>query len=90
MLQLVEARATYRSLKIPMIVIPSTISNNVPGTDFSLGTDTSLNEIVSVSKLICVVAWTKPNRIATNPQRVSMYGWRIYGILLESFGVLLQ
>ena len=56
MLQLVEARSTYRSLKIPMIVIPSTISNNVPGTDFSLGTDTSLNEIVSVSKLICVVA----------------------------------
>ena len=55
-LQLVEARATYRSLKIPMIVIPSTISNNVPGTDFSLGTDTSLNEIVSVSKLIHVLA----------------------------------
>jgi len=47
--QLVEAQHLYSSLKIPLLVIPSTISNNVPGTDFSLGCDSSLNEIVSVS-----------------------------------------
>jgi len=31
-----------------MAVIPSTISNNVPGTDFTLGADTALNEITNV------------------------------------------
>ncbi|KAA0707368.1 ATP-dependent 6-phosphofructokinase, liver type [Triplophysa tibetana] len=42
-LQLVEARGHYDELCIPMCVIPATISNNVPGTDFSLGTDTAVN-----------------------------------------------
>ena len=28
-----------------MVILPATISNNVPGTDLSLGTDTALNEI---------------------------------------------
>lgn len=31
-----------------MVIIPSTISNNVPGTEFSLGCDTALNEITEV------------------------------------------
>jgi hypothetical protein len=30
-------------------MIPATISNNVPGTEFSLGCDTALNEITEVS-----------------------------------------
>ncbi|TRY82638.1 hypothetical protein DNTS_032580 [Danionella cerebrum] len=42
-LQLVEARGRYDELCIPMCVIPATISNNVPGTDFSLGADTAVN-----------------------------------------------
>ncbi|KAG1941755.1 phosphofructokinase, liver b [Pimephales promelas] len=42
-LQLVEARARYDELCVPMCVIPATISNNVPGTDFSLGADTAVN-----------------------------------------------
>ncbi|XP_067373194.1 ATP-dependent 6-phosphofructokinase, liver type isoform X2 [Channa argus] len=42
-LQLFEARNRYEELRIPMCVIPATISNNVPGTDFSLGTDTAVN-----------------------------------------------
>jgi len=32
-------------------MIPATISNNVPGTEFSLGSDTALNEITEVSSL---------------------------------------
>ena len=28
-----------------MVVLPATISNNVPGTDFSIGADTALNAI---------------------------------------------
>ncbi|CAG0922609.1 unnamed protein product [Notodromas monacha] len=46
--QLADARAEYPMFCIPMIVIPSTISNNVPGTDFSLGCDTALNEISEI------------------------------------------
>ena len=44
-----EARDKFPEFCIPLIVIPATISNNVPGTDFSLGADTSLNEITDVS-----------------------------------------
>uniref|UniRef100_W5MUA1 ATP-dependent 6-phosphofructokinase n=3 Tax=Lepisosteus oculatus TaxID=7918 RepID=W5MUA1_LEPOC len=42
-LQLAEARGRYDELCIVMCVIPATISNNVPGTDFSLGADTAVN-----------------------------------------------
>ncbi|XP_028249113.1 ATP-dependent 6-phosphofructokinase, liver type [Parambassis ranga] len=42
-LELFEARSQYEELCIPMCVIPATISNNVPGTDFSLGADTAVN-----------------------------------------------
>ena len=44
-----EARDKYSEFKIPLICIPATISNNVPGTEFSIGADTALNEIVKVS-----------------------------------------
>ncbi|GAB6028388.1 hypothetical protein CHUAL_002554 [Chamberlinius hualienensis] len=46
--QLVEYRDKYDAFQIPMVVIPSTISNNVPGTDFTLGCDTALNEITEI------------------------------------------
>lgn len=47
-LQMAENRDKYPELCIPMCVIPATISNNVPGTDFSLGADTALNEITEI------------------------------------------
>ena len=47
-LELAEARDLHTSFCVPMVCIPATISNNVPGTDFSLGADTALNEIVDV------------------------------------------
>ncbi|XP_076332985.1 ATP-dependent 6-phosphofructokinase-like isoform X2 [Tachypleus tridentatus] len=47
-LQFAESREKYPELRIPMCVIPATISNNVPGTDFSLGADTALNEITEI------------------------------------------
>lgn len=49
LIELVEGREKYPELCIPMAMVPATISNNVPGTDFSLGCDTALNEITSVS-----------------------------------------
>ncbi|XP_067398762.1 ATP-dependent 6-phosphofructokinase, platelet type isoform X6 [Emydura macquarii macquarii] len=45
-LQLAEARARFEEFCIPICVLPATISNNVPGTDFSIGADTALNAIV--------------------------------------------
>uniref|UniRef100_A0AAZ3P834 6-phosphofructokinase n=1 Tax=Oncorhynchus tshawytscha TaxID=74940 RepID=A0AAZ3P834_ONCTS len=40
-------RDKYEELCIPMVVIPATVSNNVPGSDFSIGADTALNTITS-------------------------------------------
>ncbi|XP_010005298.1 PREDICTED: ATP-dependent 6-phosphofructokinase, platelet type isoform X2 [Chaetura pelagica] len=45
-LQLHEARSCYEEFCVPICVLPATISNNVPGTDFSIGADTALNAIV--------------------------------------------
>lgn len=47
-LQLTEARKDHDAFCIPILVIPCTISNNVPGSDFSLGADTALNEITDI------------------------------------------
>ncbi|EJY57632.1 AAEL017318-PA [Aedes aegypti] len=46
--QFTDQRDNYKEFCIPFVVIPSTISNNVPGTEFSLGTDTGLNEITEI------------------------------------------
>ncbi|XP_040448622.1 ATP-dependent 6-phosphofructokinase, platelet type isoform X1 [Falco naumanni] len=45
-LQLQEARSRFEEFCVPICVLPATISNNVPGTDFSIGADTALNAIV--------------------------------------------
>lgn len=45
---MVQAREKYEELCIPLVVIPATVSNNVPGSDFSIGTDTALNTITTV------------------------------------------
>lgn len=50
--QLEEARAAYPAFRIPMVVLPATISNNVPGTEYSLGTDTCLNALVEYNDVI--------------------------------------
>nr|XP_032802359.1 ATP-dependent 6-phosphofructokinase, platelet type-like isoform X3 [Petromyzon marinus] len=44
-LELVEARDSHPAFCIPMVVVPATVSNNVPGSDFSVGADTALNTI---------------------------------------------
>ncbi|GMT10877.1 hypothetical protein PFISCL1PPCAC_2174, partial [Pristionchus fissidentatus] len=38
-------RKSLPELRIPVAVVPATISNNVPGTRVSIGSDTALNEI---------------------------------------------
>ncbi|NXE57934.1 PFKAM protein, partial [Casuarius casuarius] len=51
-LELMEGRAKYEELCIPICIIPATVSNNVPGSDFSIGADTALNTITTTCDLI--------------------------------------
>jgi len=39
-------RTRFRSLGIPMVCVPATIDNNVPGSELAIGADTALNTIV--------------------------------------------
>ncbi|CAH6723042.1 ATP-dependent 6-phosphofructokinase subunit alpha [[Candida] jaroonii] len=45
--QLDSEKNNYPIFNIPMIVIPATVSNNVPGSEYSLGCDTCLNQLVN-------------------------------------------
>jgi len=42
-----ESCSKFPAFKIPIICIPATISNNIPGSDFSIGSDTALNIITN-------------------------------------------
>ncbi|KAI7863730.1 6-phosphofructokinase [Spinellus fusiger] len=57
------ARSKYPSFCIPIVLLPATISNNVPGTDFSLGSDTSLNAIVEACDTIVQSAQSSRRRV---------------------------
>ncbi len=52
LLQLSRSRHLYPAFAIPMICLPATVSNNVPGTDFSIGSDTALNSIMEMCDCI--------------------------------------
>lgn len=39
-------RERYPAFEIPMVLVPATIDNNLPGSDLSVGADTALNTIV--------------------------------------------
>lgn len=43
-----HARGSHQELCIPICILPATISNNVPGTELSVGCDTGLNALVEV------------------------------------------
>lgn len=62
-LELVQAREKYEEMCIPMVVIPATVSNNVPGSDFSIGADTALNTITSVSASLAEAGWFRVERL---------------------------
>jgi 6-phosphofructokinase 1 len=46
--RLFEERANYPAFDIPVVCLPATIDNNLPGTELSIGADTALNNIVTV------------------------------------------
>lgn len=61
--QLRVAREKYPSLRIPMTLLPATISNNVPGTEYSLGSDTCLDELVRYCDTVKLSASATRRRI---------------------------
>lgn len=63
LLQLTKARIEHHQLRIPMVLIPATISNNVPGTEYSLGSDTALNVIVQSCDYIRQSATSSRKRV---------------------------
>ena len=63
LLLLEEGRKHYPAFHIPMVHLPATISNNVPMTDFSLGSDTSLNSLVDACDAIKQSASASRNRV---------------------------
>ncbi|ONH70182.1 ATP-dependent 6-phosphofructokinase subunit beta [Cyberlindnera fabianii] len=50
--QLEQARSDYAAFRIPMVLIPATISNNVPGSEYSLGSDTCLNSLMEYCDVV--------------------------------------
>lgn len=80
MLQLVEARARYEELCIIMCVIPATISNNVPGTDFSLGTDTAVNAAMEVRASDLGDTGRLPHGSCTAPPQWQKGSWVFFGL----------
>ena len=52
LLELSAPRGKHEEFCVPMIMIPASVSNNVPGSDFSIGADTALNTITDVSPCV--------------------------------------
>ncbi|HRJ45219.1 MAG TPA: 6-phosphofructokinase, partial [Caldilineaceae bacterium] len=48
MLKLYQERANFPAFNIPLICVPATINNNLPGTELCVGADTALNSITEV------------------------------------------
>lgn len=58
LLELSSARDKYSELCVPMVMVPATVSNNIPGSDLSIGSDTALNAITDVSDAAVTVRRT--------------------------------
>uniref|UniRef100_A0A8C5SUH9 Phosphofructokinase, platelet n=1 Tax=Laticauda laticaudata TaxID=8630 RepID=A0A8C5SUH9_LATLA len=57
------AREKYEAFCIPMVMVPATVSNNVPGSDFSIGADTALNTITDTCDRIKLSASGTKRRV---------------------------
>jgi 6-phosphofructokinase 1 len=44
--EMLKARENYPAFDIPMVCLPASIDNNLPGSELSIGADTALNNII--------------------------------------------
>lgn len=58
-----QARDDFPSFRIPLVVLPATVSNNVPGTEYSLGSDTCLNTLIGFCDAIRQSASSSRRRV---------------------------
>lgn len=58
-----QGRKDHSALKIPLVHLPATISNNVPITEWSIGSDTSINVLVEACDAIRQSASASRNRV---------------------------
>nr|XP_020846040.1 ATP-dependent 6-phosphofructokinase, platelet type isoform X1 [Phascolarctos cinereus]XP_020846041.1 ATP-dependent 6-phosphofructokinase, platelet type isoform X1 [Phascolarctos cinereus] len=63
LLELSAAREKYEEFCVPMVMVPATVSNNVPGSDFSIGADTALNTITDTCDRIKLSASGTKRRV---------------------------
>lgn len=75
LLTIEEARKHYPQFHVPMIHLPATLSNNVPLTEFSLGSDTSLNALVDACDSIKQSASASRNRVFIVETQGGMCGY---------------
>ncbi|KAI0303835.1 6-phosphofructokinase [Multifurca ochricompacta] len=75
LLILEAGRKYYPAFHIPMVHIPATISNNVPMTEISLGSDTSLNALVDACDSIKQSASASRNRVFVVETQGGMCGY---------------
>jgi len=61
--ELRKGRVDFPSFRIPVVVLPATVSNNVPGTEYSLGSDTCLNTLVGFCDAIRQSASSSRRRV---------------------------
>ncbi len=78
---LMNNRDKYSAFDIPMICIPASINNNLPGSDFSIGADTAINNIVEAIDKI------KESAVASNRTFVVEVMGRYCGFLALMSGL---
>ena len=44
--KILGARKRYKEFNIPMVALPASINNDLPGSEYSIGSDTALNNII--------------------------------------------
>jgi 6-phosphofructokinase 1 len=66
--QMREARKTYPSFCIPLCLIPATVSNNVPGTFYTLGSDTALKYYLKLKIVLFLKLVTELDSLLFHPE----------------------
>jgi 6-phosphofructokinase 1 len=80
-IQMVARRDEYPALRLPILLLPASINNNLPASEFSVGADTALNSImVDVDKI-------KQSAVATKRSFVVEVMGRYCGYLAQMSGI---
>lgn len=87
--ELRRARDKYPAFRIPMTVLPATISNNVPGTEFSIGSDTCLNALIDYCDAIRQSASASRRRVFVVETQGGRSGYiaTVAGLSIGAFAV---